>query len=107
MSATMVPALVGLTGPEAVALGLESGVVVVSDIGDPADVSALVVDQEPKAGFDIEPGGRVRVTFGRSGPEDPVDPQPLTPADEAPGEVHPHDKPDALRLVDDREGEPA
>ncbi|GAA1865685.1 hypothetical protein GCM10009836_52590 [Pseudonocardia ailaonensis] len=102
----MVPALVGLTGADAAALGLESGVVVVSDIGNPADVAAAVVDQDPKAGFDIERGGRVRVTFGRSGPEDPVSPRPLTSPDEAPGEVHPHDKPDALQLVDDRPGEP-
>lgn len=103
MSGTVVPALVGLTGAEAVALGLETGVVVVSDVGNPADISATVVDQDPRAGYDIEPGGQVRVTFGRSGPEDPLDPQPAGP----PGEMHPHDKPDALQLTDDRPAEPA
>lgn len=106
MTATVVPALIGLTGSEAVALGLESGVVVVSDTDDLASAGAPVVEQDPKAALTVAPGSTVRVVLGRSGPGDALVPPPDTTPD-TPGRLHPLDKPDRLDLTADRPGEPA
>jgi beta-lactam-binding protein with PASTA domain len=106
MTDTVVPALIGLTGSEAVALGLRSGVVVVGDTDDLAATSAPVVDQDPKAALTVEAGSTVRVVLGRSGPGDALVPPPDTSPD-APGRMHPHDEPDRLDLTADRPGEPA
>lgn len=102
----VVPALVGLTGSEAVALGAEAGVTVVTGDGVVATSSAPVVEQDPAAALSVDPGSAVRVVLGPSGPGDALDPPPATDPD-APGRMHPHDEPDRLDLLDRRTGEPA
>ncbi|GAA1880843.1 hypothetical protein GCM10009836_72680 [Pseudonocardia ailaonensis] len=89
MSDTVVPALVGLSGAEAVTLGADRGVVVVSETEDLVTTGAPVTDQDPKAGFGVEPGSTVTVTIAPGGPP-PLVPDPVT----APGPGASHDLPD-------------
>ncbi|MBN9107407.1 MAG: PASTA domain-containing protein [Pseudonocardia sp.] len=68
MGTTLVPALVGLDSGEAIALGMEAGVVVVAEREGALADGGRVVAQVPAAGTQVEAASLVRVAMSGEGP---------------------------------------